>query len=312
MEDKTAIISVIIPIYNVELYLNKCIESVLNQTYTNLEVILVNDGSTDRSGEICDSYCKIDKRVKVIHQKNGGPALARNRGLRIAKGEYIGFIDSDDYMAEDMYETLLSCMQDDVDITCCGRICVFPKGRREIYYLSKKKKYTQEEALSEVLLVRKISSSVCTKLFRRELFEDILFPVGRGSEDVPVIYNLTKKARNITHVGKAKYFNCYREDSRSNKEFYFRKIDYLLFKRDMCIDIKSVYPELSPQAEAGYIQAAIYIVGNIRECQNRDKYEYVEKRVKRLLRNMSLRGLRNPYLDWRTKKTLIGTGIKQR
>ena len=106
MEDKTAIISVIIPIYNVELYLNKCIESVLNQTYTNLEVILVNDGSTDRSGEICDSYCKIDKRVKVIHQKNGGPALARNRGLRIAKGEYIGFIDSDDYMAEDKYEAL--------------------------------------------------------------------------------------------------------------------------------------------------------------------------------------------------------------
>lgn len=310
MEHKEAMISVIIPIYNAELYLNRCIESVLYQTYTNLEVILVDDGSTDNSGEICDSYREIDKRVQVIHQENGGPSSARNRGLMAAKGEYIGFIDSDDYMAGDMYETLLAYMQDDVDITCCGRICLSSKGRRELCFLSKTKKYTREEALGEVLLIRKISSSVCTKLFRRELFEDLLFPVGRGSEDIPVVYNLTKKARNVIHVGKAKYFNCYRKNSRSNKDFYFRRIDYLLFKRDICIDIKNRYPQLTMQAEAGYIQAAIYIIGNIQKSQDRNKYTYIEKRVKKMLRNMMLRGLRNPYLDWREKKILLETGVR--
>lgn len=306
MEHKEALISVIIPIYNAELYLNRCIESVLQQSYTNLEIILVNDGSLDRSGEICDSYLEIDKRIKVIHQKNGGPALARNTGLRAAKGEYIGFIDSDDYIARDMYEILLTYMYDDVDITCCGRICMFSKnGRREICYLSVAKKYTREEALSEVLLIRKISSSVCTKLFRRELFENLLFPVGRGSEDVPVVYNLTKKARNVIHVGKAKYFNCYREDSRSNKEFYLRKVDYVLFKRDICTDIKKRYPQLAMQAEAGYIQAAIYIIENIQKSRDRTKYTNIEKRVKKMLRHMLLRGLRNPYLNWREIKILL-------
>lgn len=303
-------ISVIVPIYNAELYLNRCIESVLQQSYTNLEIILVNDGSTDRSGEICDSYLEIDKRIKVIHQKNGGPALARNTGLRAAKGEYIGFIDSDDYIARDMYEILLAYMYDDVDITCCGRVCIFSKNnRREICYLSTTKKYTREEALSEVLLIRKISSSVCTKLFRRKLFENLLFPVGRGSEDVPVVYNLTKKARNVIHVGKAKYFNRYREDSRSNKEFYLRKVDYLLFKRDICTDIKKRYPQLIMQAEAGYIQAAIYIIGNIQKSWERNKYINIEKRVKKMLRNMLLRGLRNPYLNWREKKILVEIGL---
>lgn len=306
MEYKEAMISVIIPIYNAELYLNRCIESVLHQTYSNLEVILVDDGSTDHSGEICDSYRETDKRVKVIHQENGGPSLARNRGLRLAKGEYIGFIDSDDYMAGDMYETLLAYMQDDVDITCCGRICVFSKGRSKLQYLSKTKKYTREEALVEVLLIRNISSSVCTKLFRRALFEKICFPVGRGSEDIPVVYELTKKARNVVHIGKAKYFNYNRADSRSNKEFYLRKIDYLLFKRDMCIDIIQIYPQLIMQAEAGYMRAAIYIVENIQSSPNRDRYMSIENRVKRMVRNMMLRGLRNPYLNlWEKKKLLV-------
>lgn len=310
MEYKEGMISVIIPIYNAELYLNRCIESVLQQTYTYLEVILVDDGSTDRSGVICDSFCESDERVKVIHQENGGPALARNIGLRNARGEYIGFVDSDDYITRDMYETLLAYMLDDVDITCCGRMCVFSNGKYEPRYLSAAKKYTCEEALSEVLLVRKISSCVYTKLFRRILFEDVLFPAGRAGEDVPVIYNLFKKARNVFHVGKTKYFYCYREDSISNKAFYLRRIDYLLFKRDMCIDIKNTYPQLTMQAEAGYMQAAIYIIENIQRSPDRDKYMYIEERIKRMVRNMTLRGFRNPYLGFWEKKVLLVTGFK--
>lgn len=305
MEHRGAMISVIVPIYNAELYLNRCIDSILQQSYTNLEIILVDDGSKDRSGEICDSYLRIDKRVKVIHQKNGGPALARNTGLRAARGEYIGFADSDDCMARDMYEILLAYMQEDVDITCCGRMCFFPNGKHEARYLSDAKKYTCEEALAEVLLLRKISSCVYTKLFRKMLFEDIWFPVGRAAEDIPIIYDLFKRARNVFHVGSAKYFYYFRNESISNGDFYFRRIDYLLFKKDIYIDIKKEYPQLTMQAEAGYFQAAIYIIENIQKSRDRTKYINIEKRVKKMLCHMLLRGLRNPYLSWREKKILL-------
>ena len=100
------LISIIVPIYNVELYLEKCIESIINQTYKNLEIILVDDGSTDSCGKICDEYAKKDNRIKVIHKINGGLSDARNKGMEIAKGKYIGFVDGDDYVASDMYETL--------------------------------------------------------------------------------------------------------------------------------------------------------------------------------------------------------------
>lgn len=129
MKKNSALISVIIPVYNVESYLSRCVDSVVRQTYKYLEIILVDDGSTDSSGEMCDTYEKIDDRVKVIHKNNGGLSSARNSGLQIAQGDYIGFVDSDDYIAEDMYEILLAYMFDDVDITCCGNYNVSSNGR---------------------------------------------------------------------------------------------------------------------------------------------------------------------------------------
>lgn len=298
-------ISVIIPIYNVEEYLKRCIESVLNQTYSDLEIILVDDGSTDHCGEICDSYCEMDGRVKVIHKQNGGLSSARNAGLEAAGGEYVGFVDGDDYIAEDMYDTLLTYMKDDVDITCCGRIYISANGKYEKRYISNVQKYTSEEALEEVLLLRKIGVSVCTKLFRRSLFEGIRFPVGRVSEDIPTIYKLIKKAARIAHVGKAKYFYFYRGDSISNRTFYFRKIDSVLFRGMICADVKANYPKLIEQAEAMYMQDAIFMVRNIRESSREKQYDYIEIRLKRMLYNMTGRGLSNPYLGNSMKKVLI-------
>ncbi|MDE5907443.1 MAG: glycosyltransferase [Lachnospiraceae bacterium] len=305
MEQKEALISIIIPVYNVESYLDRCIESVLKQTYSNIEIILVDDGSTDRCGEICDTYEKRDERIRVVHKENGGLSSARNSGLEIACGEYIGFVDSDDYIAEDMYQTMLKYMQDDVDITCCGRVCLSPLKKQKSYCLGSAEKFSQENALEELILLRKICSSACTKLFRSALFSDISFPVGRVSEDILTVYNLFKKSRNVFHIGEAKYFNCYRKDSISNGVFYARRIDYILFKRDICIDVREHYPRLIRQAEAGYIQGAIYIIRNIQESHERSKYDYIEKRVKKMLWNMMFRGLGNPYLDRGMKTAML-------
>lgn len=120
-------ISVIIPVYNVEPYLRKCLDSVICQTYRNLDIIVVDDGSTDDSGQICDEYQNMDDRIRVFHKKNEGLSSARNLGLQYVKGEYIGFVDSDDFIDEDMYESMLHEMKEDVDIVICGRRICFPK-----------------------------------------------------------------------------------------------------------------------------------------------------------------------------------------
>lgn len=305
MADTLAMISVIIPVYNVEMYLSRCVESVLRQTYTNLEIILVDDGSTDHCGEICDSYSRLDGRVRVIHKKNGGLSSARNAGLKVANGEYVGFVDSDDYIAEDMYEILSTAMAEDVDITCCGRIYISSNGRYDKRYVSKAKKYTKGEALEEMLLRRKIGVSACTKLFRRSLFEDVCFPQGRVSEDIPTVYCLIKKARNIVHVGKAKYFYFYRADSISNRAFYLRKVDSVLFRGAICADVRTNYPQFIMQAEALYIQDAIYMIRNIRETCVMGEYAKVEARLKKMLFNMTFRGIVNPYLDSATKRVIL-------
>jgi len=276
-----------------------------------MEIILVDDGSTDHSGEICDSYAGKDSKIHVIHKENEGTASARNRGLEIAGGEYIGFVDSDDYVAEDMYQTLYNYMQADIDVACCGRVCISPQKKCKKYCLNGVEVFSREKALEELVLLRKISSSVCTKLFRKSLFYDVKFPVGVICEDIPAVYELFKRTRNVCHIGEGKYFNSYRDDSKSNGDFYGRRIDYLLFKRDICIDISRNYPRLVEQAEAGYMQAAIYIVDNIQMSVARDRYENIEKRVRKMIRNMTIRNIKNPYLDKGTKRELIRKGYEK-
>lgn len=307
MEQKTPLVSVIIPIYNVEQYLNRCIDSVLNQTYINMEIILIDDGSTDRCAEICNAYAELDERIRVVHKENGGLSSARNSGLEIARGEFVGFVDGDDYIAKDMYQCMVEYMQSDVDITCCGTSWVSEKEVREENCMNMPTKFSQEQAMEEAFLLRKLSDSVCDKLFRRELFDGLSFLVGRVSEDVPMLYSLLKRARNVYHIGDSKYFYCYREDSISNRDFYLRRIDYLLFKRDICIDVRRNYPKLIGQAEAGYIRSAIGIAKRIAHSPQRIEYYYIEKRIKKMLRNNLLRGMKNSHLGCRTKMSMLIT-----
>lgn len=306
IETVSGLISVIIPVYNIEGYLRKCIESVLGQTYVNLEVILIDDGSTDSSGMICDEYQRKDDRIKTFHKRNEGQSTARNMALRYAKGDYITFVDGDDFIDADMYESMLGVFENDVDIVTCGSYVNYPPERhlkdKMVYYVSKRLKFGQTDAIEELLRYNIFCYSVCDKIFRRELFENIRFPERRTCEDLPVAYALFKKSRNVVHLGQAKYHYFQRENSTSRQDFYYRRIDYVLFAGEICKDISMRYPALIMLAEAVYLQNAAYMIRCINNCQSRVEYQYLIDRLVKMFYHMSIRVLKNtcilPEVKW--------------
>ena len=180
-------VSVIIPIYNVEKYLKKCIESVINQTFSDLEIILVNDGSTDNCKEICEDYKSKDNRIKFIHKSNGGLSSARNAGIQVATGDYYTFIDSDDYIMSDMIEQLVYMAQlTDADISLCCKTNQengFEEGINKKIEI-----FTKEEALKCILTEKKILTSAWGKLYKRKLFNEVRYPDGKIYEDLGTTY----------------------------------------------------------------------------------------------------------------------------
>ena len=174
----TPLISVVIPVYNIEKYLERCVYSVREQTYKNLEIILVDDGSTDNSGLICDKLAAEDAGIRVFHKKNGGSSSARNLGISKAQGEYIGFVDSDDYIEPDMYELLYAAIQEyDADIAQIGRDEIDEKGNRlpNICEPPQQAIFIESETFLKELLMHRGDCSFCTKLVRRNLFESMQF-----------------------------------------------------------------------------------------------------------------------------------------
>lgn len=293
-------ISIIIPVYNVKPYLEKCIYSVLNQTYHNIEILLVDDGSSDGSERICDEFALRDERIKVFHKKNGGASSARNLGLAHAKGEYIGFVDGDDYILDTMYEDLLGYMSSEIDITCCGTAIMYPKNSAEkkSTYCSLKyvTKMANHEAIREVLHIGNVSFSPCDKLFRRELFEQVYFPSGKTCEDLPVIYAILKKCRKIINIAQVKYIYCYRKDSASRKDFYLGRINYILFSRDILLDVKRNYPDLLEDAEAMYYRNTFAILMQMEATYNCEKFETIKQRMVLMLKHNYFKLLHNNFL----------------
>jgi len=183
------LISIIIPVYNVEKYLERCVKSVINQTYKNLEIILVDDGAKDNSGKMCDELSKLDSRIKVIHKENGGLSDARNFGLKIATGDYIGFVDSDDYIADDMYETLYHTIKNNnADISIVSFYEMYKEKVIGVRDSGNLEILSKQEAMKELLIDTKIQSYAWNKLFKKELFNDLKFPTGKNFEDIELLY----------------------------------------------------------------------------------------------------------------------------
>ena len=199
------LISVIVPVYNVEAYVAKCIESIQNQSYQHLEIILVDDGSTDDSGDICDQYAAYDDRIKVIHQENGGISAARNTGIEAANGDYITFVDSDDYIAPNMYEDMLHILKDnDLDILECtafrdkdGTIIEgCNDGSLEIF--------NRHEALK--MAMHDCFIAVWSQMYKRSAIGDVRFPVGRKFEDTAVSYLFIANTNRVGHINRCYYY----------------------------------------------------------------------------------------------------------
>lgn len=202
-------VSVIIPVYNVENYIHRCLNSVISQTYDNLEIILVDDGSTDDSGRICDEYKEKDGRVVVIHKENGGQATARNLALDIATGDYIAFVDSDDYIEEDMFYSMMNeFIYNDVDIVVCGYKEV--DERRVIREEKAKDSGTFDGvAVARDILQDKFPRSYgWNKIFKRKLFNTIRFPANRIYEDLAILYRLFNEAGKVRIIAPS-FYNYY-------------------------------------------------------------------------------------------------------
>lgn len=202
------LISIIVPVYNMEQYLERCMNSIWQQTYTNLEIILVDDGSTDKSPQMCDEYAAKDGRIKVIHKQNGGLSDARNAGLAIASGAYIGYVDSDDWIEPDMYELMYrSCIENEAQVAICRYVQVY-KDHNVQGGNGKVTAFEREELLRIYIGGHDdyiIYNSVWSKLFAREIIDGVLFPVGRNSEDIMYTTRAFCKAEKGVYINKCLY-----------------------------------------------------------------------------------------------------------
>lgn len=205
------LITVIVPVYKVEKYLDKCVESIVGQTYANLEIILVDDGSPDDCGKICDSLAQRDSRIKVLHKENGGLSSARNAGLDVMHGDYVGFVDSDDWIAPDMFEYLLSGMTDNVSVSICNYYSV-KKGKTTIKHVYDDVVCSSKEMLCK-LFDDTYENFAWNKLYMSDLWKQIRFPVGKNYEDMLTIYKIIELCDGIRIMPEAKYYYLQREDS---------------------------------------------------------------------------------------------------
>ena len=240
------IISIIVPIYKVEKYLDRCINSILNQTFKDFELILVDDGSPDRCGDICEEYAKKDKRIKVIHKENGGLSDARNAGLDIAKGEYIGFVDSDDWIEIDMYEKLYySCELNDSDISIIGVYEINENGNIIDQYIPSLDKIGLKDILKR--------APPWNKLFKRELFynNNLKFKEGRFYEDLELIPKLFIQSKKISCVNYNGYNYLQRSSSTTHVKdkkildnlWAYTKIKEYLVNQDLYRDYEIEFNE---------------------------------------------------------------------
>ena len=258
--DQTVLISIIVPVYKVEAYIRRCVDSILEQTYQNLEIILVDDGSPDNSGQICDEYAKADSRVRVIHKSNGGLSDARNAGIQIAKGEYLGFIDSDDYIEPNMFELLLhDALEHDADIAICGYYDVYEKARPHYQYLEQEV-MNAEEALKTCLMTTKTGVMACNKLYKRFLFDKVAYPKGKTTEDAFVIADLMEQCKTVSLNTKPLYYYVHRPESITTKKFSKTDFNVIYAYRHVVEKVSKSFPAVRSLAEARLLWAYLIVL----------------------------------------------------
>lgn len=296
----TSKISVIVPVYKVEPYLRRCVDSILAQTYTNLEIILVDDGSPDNCPAICDEYAKKDSRVRVIHKENGGLSDARNAGLNICTGEYIAFVDSDDWIEPDMYEKLLANMIQFGTEMSVGGVSddVEENGNYRSVKVSDYGDKTFAESNVEAMKRYFLGSwAAWDKLYKASLFDGIRYPVGEINEDEAIVLQLLEKCSKVVYTNDVCYHYIRRPDSITTAEFNPKKLIWAKHCRDNLAWIREHHPELEPEAAARYCGCLVWLLTQLALCSGELKQSSRE-----LLDELKLE-----YSDFRTLTVLSKT-----
>ena len=257
------LISVLVPVYKTKDYLRRAVESILNQTYGNLEVILVDDGSPDESGALCDRLALEDSRIRVVHKENGGLASARNAGIDAMTGEFAAFVDSDDYIAPEMIRDLYNlCQEQQADIACCGIERVNDQGH--VNYFNEKTGdfllLNRDEAMAELLKNYRVTNSVCDKLFHKRIFEDLRLTEGYIYEDFDVMYRCIHRADRVVYTGAPYYKYYLSQGSIIRSAFNAKQFDLVLAARKRKAFFQQEYPELLEVLLAKYLEMGLEIL----------------------------------------------------
>lgn len=254
------LISVIVPVYKVEKFLDKCISSLISQSYKNLEIILVDDGSPDKSGKICDAWSNKDDRILVIHQRNSGAGAARNTALKKARGDYITFVDSDDYIAPQMYEYMLSLFENDIDIVECDYVNVWDDYMNfdNNESVDQAKLYTCVEALKENIQDHYFRQLIWNKLYRKNVVEGIFFPVGKKIDDEFWTYRVLGNAKRLLRSNKKLYAYRQQETSVMHSITSEQRLQALDAKIERHRYIKKIYPELIEESSLSILNTCMY------------------------------------------------------
>lgn len=276
------LVSVIVPVYKVEQYLDRCVTSLLTQTYSDFELILVDDGSPDRCGAICDSYADRDGRVQVIHQKNKGLSGARNSGVAVAKGEYICFVDSDDMVARDYIEVLLSCIRDTgADVVECGRIDVYDDMIPSCQRGDKDERlYSAKDGLKMLILNNGFSQTVWNKMYRKSALSDVSFPEGKLHEDEFFTWKVVAGAKKVAVVKWPLYYYFHREGSIM-ETFSERRLDFLEARYERHCYVEECVPECTDMSKDSIAFPAILILQRIVSSRDRRMLENTYPIIKR-------------------------------
>ena len=297
-------ISVIVPVYNTEKYLRKCVNSILEQTYSNLEIVLVDDGSTKEARDLCDELATKDARIIVIHQKNSGQSVARNKGIDVSTGQFITFVDSDDYISSTMYEELINCYEENaISVSHFVRVDQFDN----VYY--RNDPYMTQGVISveeyiESLVLHTGDVSVCTKLFSRELIGDTRFECGRTNEDLLFMMQIVKHVNAIRFTGNVGYYYYVRPGSTSSgygKAVIDMVENSILVKRE----VLDHYPQLTQQVWRFvlYQHMAYLLLVPMSHIDGNSVY----KNALSLMRRCYMKhGLFNSYLNFKQKVIMLG------
>ncbi|MBR5233560.1 MAG: glycosyltransferase family 2 protein [Clostridia bacterium] len=283
----TPLISVIIPVYNVEKYIDRSISSVIEQSYKNIEIILVNDGSTDNSGNICDTFAEKDCRIKVIHKSNSGVSAARNSGIETATGDYLCFIDSDDYVSTDYVKHLFeTAVKYNTDITTSNQYKIWHDGKQLELFTQKAPYGTVTlksgiETLSDMLYGKTCYATCCCKLYKKEIFSDIRFPQYRMGEDSFTMYKCFLKAESVAHLYQPDYYYVQHESSAMHTVDFSKFYDYIELSDAFMRIVTKDYPELFLPAVNRLIENNFWVYMKMRTQP--DKYQ---KELNHIIRNI--------------------------